>query len=92
MELKIDQNTTHEPFWARKWGYEPGTKKIRRGGFSDDNFDTWKSKYPLIDIRHGRTFSQSKVTKTSFKHLPTNWKETKIDMIDGWDLKKIFNI
>ena len=84
------QDKREEPRLARLWGYEPGTKKIRRGGFSDDDFDTWKSKEPIIDIRHGKTFSLSKVTKGAFTHLPTNWQETTIDKIDGWDLKDLF--
>jgi hypothetical protein len=82
----------HEPDWARKWGYEPGTKKIRRGGFSDDDFETWKSEIPIIDIRHSKTFSPPKVTLESFRHLPTNWQETTINKIDGWNLKQMFNL
>ena len=81
-----------EPDWARKWGYEPGTKKIKRGGFSDDDFETWKSKYPLIDIRHNKTFSQAKVTLDSFTHKPNNWQETTFDKIPGWNLKKLFDL
>jgi hypothetical protein len=91
-ERNLDKNEGHEPMWARKWGYEPGTKKIKRGGFSDDDFETWKSHYPIVDIRHGKTFSQSKVTIDSFKHKPTNWTEIKIKDIPGWDLEKLFNI
>lgn len=60
---------------CRKMGYEPGTKKIKRGGFSDDDFDTWQSEKPLIDIRHGKTFSPRKVELKDFKHPPLNWKE-----------------
>jgi len=84
----------HEPGWARKWGYEPGTKKIKRGGFSDDDFETWRSAEPLVDIRHGRTFSQSKVTLQSFIHKPTGWRETTLDQIPGvgWDLATLFNL
>ena len=41
-----------EPTWARRIGYEPGQKKKKRGGFSDDGFETWSSKLPVIDIRH----------------------------------------
>lgn len=84
-----DKDPRHEPLWARKWGYEPGTKKMKRGGFSDDDFETWMSKDPIIDIRHGGTFSQPKVTLDSFVHLPTNWRETTLDKIPGWDLKEL---
>ncbi len=91
-EMNYDRDTRHEPGWARKWGYEPGTKKIKRGGFSDDNFETWSSEFPMVDIRHGRTFSQSKVTLDSFTHKPENWRETTLDKIPGWDLKSLFNL
>ena len=87
-----DKDTRHEPEWARKWGYEPGTKKMQRGGFSDDDFETWTSSEPIIDIRHGKTFSQSKVTLDSFIHQPTNWREKPVEKIPGWDLKKMFNL
>lgn len=88
-DLKWEGDKRREPEWARKWGYEPGTKKIKRGGFSDDDFETWISKDPMIDIRHGKTFSQSKVTLDSFVHKPTNWKETTLDKIPGWSLKEL---
>lgn len=90
--LKLEGDKSHEPLWARRWGYEPGTKKIKRGGFNDDDFETWTSKDPIIDIRHGKTFSQSKVTLDSFKHQPVNWQETTLDKIPGWDLKTLFNL
>ncbi len=60
---------------CRKMGYEPGTKKKKRGGFSDDDFDTWHSSKPLIDIRHDQTFSPRKVELIDFTHPPTNWRE-----------------
>ncbi len=88
-DLGLRQDS-HEPAWARRWGYEPGTKKIKRGGFSDDDFSTWHSKEPIIDIRHPKTFSPPKVTLSGFKHLPTGWRETTIDHIPGWDLKSLF--
>lgn len=90
-EMNLDEDKRREPGWARKWGYEPGTKKIKRGGFSDDDFETFSSKDPIIDIRHGKTFSQSKVTLESFVHLPTNWRQTSLDQITGWDFGKLFN-
>lgn len=75
---------SHEPQWARLWGYEPGTKKTIRGGFSDDDFETWKSAEAIIDIRHNKTFSPPKVTLAGFKHLPTGWRETTLKTIPGW--------
>ena len=72
-----------DPSWMRKIGYEPG-KERRRGGFMDEKKDVWKSKRPLIDIRHGGTITKPKVTLESFIHQPTGWKEIKINDIKGW--------
>jgi hypothetical protein len=91
-ELGLELSKGREPLWARQWGYEPGTKKTKRGGFSDDDFQTWTAKEPVIDIRHRKTFSPTKVTLDSFKHQPVNFRETTIDKIPGWDLKAIFNL
>lgn len=63
----------------RVWGFEPGTKKKKRGGLTDDDFKTWRSKEPLIDIRHPGTFSPTKVTLESFKHKPSGWVEININ-------------
>lgn len=91
---KIDENIdafkSREPSLARKWGYEPGTKKKKRGGLTDDDFEIWQSEYPVIDIRHNGTFSGPKCTLDSFKHVPVNWQEVPISWISGWNLKEIF--
>jgi hypothetical protein len=76
--------------WVRKMGFEPGTKKKKRGGFSNDDFDVWRSEYPAIDIRHKGTFSPPKCTLESFTHPPKSWSEIDIKDIPGWDLKKLF--
>lgn len=79
-----------EPARARKWGYEPGTKKKKRGGITDDDFDTWESKDPVIDIRHEGTFSPPKVTLESFRHPPVNWQEIPVSDVPYWKLKELF--
>lgn len=91
-EMGWENDTRREPLWARLWGYEPGTKRTGRGGFSDDTFETWKSSEPIIDIRHGRTFSQSKVTLDSFIHKPENFQQVTLDKIQGWNLIELFNL
>jgi len=80
------------PRLARLWGYEPGTKKIKHGGFSDDDFETWESRDPIIDIRHGSTFSLKKVTFGAFRKIPANWREVTLDKIPGWNLDRLFNL
>jgi len=84
--------SSREPDTARKWGYEPGTKKRRKGGFSDEESGRWSSDCPNVDIRHHGTFSPNKTTLEGFKHQPTGWEETTLDKIEGWDLKGLFNL
>jgi len=88
----LDKIRSREPRWARKFGYEPGTKKRRNGGVSDEDHIKRKSEYPNVDIRHRGTFSAPKITLESFKHKPTNFREVDISEIPGWNLRKLFNI
>jgi len=81
-----------EPQWARAMGYEPGTKKRKRGGLTDEDYEKWNSTYPCVDIRHKGTFSRPKVKLEEFKHLPTNWRETTLDKVPGWNLKELFEL
>jgi hypothetical protein len=74
-ELGQDKPHRGEPEWLRKMGYEPGTKQPKRGGFWTEEFETWRSERPLIDIRHDKTFSPRKVELKDFKHKPTGWRE-----------------
>jgi hypothetical protein len=85
-----DKERSREPRWVRRMGYEPGTKKRKRGGITDDDFDTWRSKFPLVDLRHKGSFSRPKVQLEEFKHAPKNWKEVPYQDIPGWDLAKLF--
>lgn len=89
-ELGWSKIRSREPRWARLIGYEPGTKKKRRGGFSDDDFGTWSSELPNIDIRHKKTFSAPKIHLKDFKHAPKNWQEININDIPYWNLKGLF--
>jgi hypothetical protein len=84
-----DRQLSREPRWARMMGYEPGTKSERQEMISDEDYRTWQSEFPNIDIRHGRTMTPTKCHLESFKHPPTNWRETTLDQVEGWDLKKI---
>ncbi len=88
----LDKIRSREPKWVRRFGYEPGTKKRRNGGVSDEEHQTWRSEFPNIDIRHSKTFSAPKIHLEKFKHQPTNWKETTMDKIPYWNLKEMFNL
>ena len=87
-ELGWSEIRSREPRWARLMGYEPGTKKKKRGGFSDDDFEVWESEFPNIDIRHKGTFSSPKIKQEDFRHPPKWWEEIKIEEIPGWNLKE----
>ena len=88
----LDKIRGREPRWARKFGYEPGTKKRRRGGVSDEDHIKRRSVLPNIDIRHGMTFSRPKVSLEEFKHPPDDFVKTSITEIPGWDLKGLFSL
>ena len=90
--LGLDKIRSREPRWARKFGYEPGTKRIRNGGVTNEEHIKRKSAFPNIDIRHHGTFSAPKISLDSFNHQPTNWREEPIENISGWDLKELFNL
>jgi len=90
LERGLDSIKSPYPKWVRKMGFEPGTKTKKRGGFSDDEYDTWSSADPNIDIRHDKTFSPTKISKGQFTHTPKWWKEIPVKDISNWDLKGIF--
>jgi hypothetical protein len=84
-----DKERSREPRWGRVMGYEPGTKPRRRGGFSDETFEVWKSELPNLDIRHRHTFSSPKTSLSDFKHPPTNWKEVKLEDVPYWHVEEL---
>jgi hypothetical protein len=91
IDQQLDPNRSREPRWARKFGYEPGTKKCKTGGITDEDYVKTTSEYPNIDIRHGGNFSRPYIRKEQFKTVPSTWKEAIVDDIPGWNLKNIFD-
>jgi hypothetical protein len=85
----LDKLPGREPKWVRVLGYEPGTKKRRKGGFSDETFEVWRSEYPNIDIRHRHTYSPPKYTLASFKNPPVNWRQESLENVPYWNLEKL---
>lgn len=67
-------------------GYEPGTRSIRRGGFSDSTSAFYESKDPIIDIRHGGNLSASKWAPEEFRSLRScrNWKVAPEGVVPFW--------
>lgn len=91
-EFVLYEVKSREPKWARRLGYEPGTKPRRRGGLTDEEHAKVRSEFPNIDIRHKRTFSSPKVTLDSFRHPPDDWTEASISEIPGWNLKGLVEL
>lgn len=90
-ETGMDKERSREPRWGRKFGYEPGTKEKRKGGFSDEKFKVWKSELPNIDLRHRHCFSAPKTHKEDFKHIPKDFKEVKLEEIPYWNLSNLYS-
>lgn len=76
--------TMGNPKWARNLGYEPG-RAGTRNTLETAKADEWYSWYPIIDIRHSRTVTQPRWLPEYFRKRPTNWKESIIDNVPGWD-------
>lgn len=78
--------------------YKERLDAIRRDGFSrsyepggrdPSKYQTFKSEYPNIDIRHGGTMTKSKWSPADFRDKSTcvNWQEGPISTIPGWNVK-----
>jgi len=89
-ETGMDKQRSREPRFGRVWGYEPGTKRTKNGGFSDEEFERWRSPMPNIDLRHRHCFSQPKTHKEDFKHVPPDFTEVPIDDIPYWPLRELY--
>ena len=89
-----DKEVGREPHWARRMGYEPGTKSVRQKLIQNEFAAYWRSEYPNVDIRHNKTLTKAKCSPEDFKHPPPaeSWKETTLDKISGWDIKTLFNL
>lgn len=49
------------------------------------NYELRVSTAPNIDISHGQNVTRKRWTKDKFRRQPTNWLESDIDHIPGWD-------
>ncbi len=60
--------------------YEPG-------GRNKDEYENWRSEFPNIDIRHETNMTKSKWSPKDFRDKSTcvNWRESRIENIEGWD-------
>ena len=71
-------------------GFEPGTKSLKNGGFDNLESDTWKSKYPIIDIRHSSNLTSSRWSKEEFRNqkYTKGWTEGNETLLEGWNIKE----
>jgi len=67
-------------------GYEPGTRSIARGGYSDSPSDRWAAAVASLDIRHEGNLTASRWSISGFrdKSTCTNWRESTLAQIEGW--------
>lgn len=72
--------------FERSWGFEPGTKSIKRGGFSDIVAVNFESAYPNIDIRGDHNLTANRWRKDQFRNQENTrgWTESNITEINGW--------
>ena len=68
-------------------GYEPGTRSLAKGGFSDSKSARFFSEFPNLDIRHNQNLTPSRWSTDLFRDKSTcaNWKESTINEVLGWE-------
>ena len=74
--------------WSNILGFEPGTQK-RVPEFNNDKSEIWWSKYPSLDIRHGKNLTKTKWKPEDFRNgirSCPNWVES--DNVKGWGMLK----
>lgn len=78
--------------FERGWGFEPGTKGLARGGFSNNLAINWESGAPNIDIRGDWNLTQTRWSPTAYRNPihALGWQEA--DGILGWPYKNYFDI
>ncbi len=71
--------------FSRKMGFEPGTHH-RNERVDDLQSDVWVSKYPAVDIKHGRNLTPARWSPDQFrdKRNCRNWQEA--DSIPYWGI------
>lgn len=75
-------------------GYEPGTKCIKSGGYSDTGREDWNSEVPILDIRHDNNLTKNRFRKEQFRNQSNTagWTEGNYEDIKGWDVEIIRKI
>ena len=71
-------------------GFEPGTRGLWRGGFSNSKSEFFESQEPNIDIRHNKNLSASKWKPEEFRNQKSclNWQNSNIENLWAKDIFK----
>jgi hypothetical protein len=69
--------------YSNEMGFEPGTHN-RAGRVDDFKAESWRSKYPNIDIRHNNNLTPTRWKKEQFRNqkFTNGWKE--VTYVSGW--------
>lgn len=87
--LREDEFNTY----VRAMGFEPGTHN-REERVDDLKAESFKSKYPNLDIRHDKNLTPSRWNPDQFrnKKFTEGWTELYVAEIPGWNLKEIASL
>lgn len=71
--------------YVRKMGFEPGTHN-RAERVDDLRAESYQSKFPNLDLRHGGNLTPSRWRKDQFRNerFTKGWTEKDVSEIDGW--------
>ena len=86
---RVEQVEKHG--FSRRNGFEPGTRKLRHGGFDDSPYESWMSPFPNIDIRHGDNLTPTRWSQKQFRNKKycQGWKMGDLESIPGWDNQEL---
>ena len=72
--------------WSNEIGHEPMTHG-RIKWHNQFKYDTWKSEFPNVDIKHGANATGQRWRKDQYRNqnLLINWQETDNWQIPGWE-------
>jgi glycosyltransferase involved in cell wall biosynthesis len=73
-------------------GFEPGTRTLAKGGFSDNTSARWRSAEPNIDIRHSNNLTPSRWSVKDFRDKNTckDWTEGNLESLWARPILKEF--
>lgn len=69
--------------FTRAMGFEPGTHN-RSARVDDYKCERWASAIPNLDVRHKNNLTASRWDPSQFRNPCKNWKEAKLEDLQGW--------